>query len=132
MYFRVNRIPQIVLVGALRRILVQSPIVRLYPLSYTRQYCQFISPVDIDTVDKLKLTFGWTDEESNAIETFVEKRGKECLKSLAYLCSKNVSISTITQNLHLLNISSGKLRLLSISSSSDTCYQYSFHPKKNR
>lgn len=103
--------PQIVLIGALRRILHQSHIIRVHSLGYARKYCQFISPVDVDTVDKLKTTFGWTDEESNTIERFLKISGKECLKSLAYLCTKNVSISTITQNLHLLNIPSGTLLL---------------------
>lgn len=111
MYFLVNRIPQIVVVGALRRICHQTHIVRLHPIGNSRKYCQLISLVDVDTVDKLKTTFGWTDEESSTIEAFLRKCGKESLGSLTYLCSKNVSISTITQNLHLLNVPNGKFLL---------------------
>lgn len=71
---------------------------------------QLTVPRGINTKDQLKTDFKCNDDESAKIENYLTKHVQnkaDCLKNLAYLYSRGASMSTITENLHLLQIPKG-------------------------
>lgn len=69
-----------------------------------------VSHSSVAIKDKLKTTYQCNEYESTKIERFLVKNEgntDDCMANLAYLYEKGASMSTVVENLHLLEIPKG-------------------------